>query len=238
MAYVRFVDSIHCDPSLGILCRGVLQHVILLMLIAGSVAKHALINILNKGHSICLVVGGGSESLLSLPGTYELVLNRRKGFIKVALETGASLVPCVGFGETESYRTINQLPHDSFLRRWQRNVERTLGFTLPICIGVGLFLPYGILPFPVPMNVVVGDAIKVPKYQGTKHWEPRNGLEPLIRLMRTLTCVVIDAGDTDSAEFHDLVDKYHAIYKKALFKLFHDNKDKYAKSASDMTIIE
>lgn len=133
---------------------------------AGSVDKLAIINLLNNGHSVLVVVGGGSESLLSLPGRYDLVLNRRKGFVRVALETGCSLVPVIGYGETESYRTINQLPHDSWLRRWQRKIEKTLGFTVPICIGVGLFMPFGILPYPVPLNIVIGKPIDVPRYTG------------------------------------------------------------------------
>lgn len=132
----------------------------------GSVARKALLNILEKGNSVALVVGGGSESLLSLPGRYDLVLNRRRGFVKVALDTGASLVPTIGFGETETYRTINQLPRESAVRRWQRKMELSLGFTLPIAIGVGVFSPYGIMPYPVPLNIVVGKPIDVPKFTG------------------------------------------------------------------------
>jgi hypothetical protein len=128
----------------------------------------------------------------------------------VALETGCSLVPVVGYVETESYRTINQLPHDSWLRRWQRKIEKTLGFTVPICIGKGLFMPFGILPYPVPLNIVIGKPIDVPKY----------------------------TGDVTSAEFHALVDKYHAIYADTLVKLFNEHKEKYAKDAADMVFIE
>lgn len=43
------------------------------------------------GNAACLVVGGAPEALNAHPGTYNLKLASRKGFIKSALKTG--LVP-------------------------------------------------------------------------------------------------------------------------------------------------
>ena len=40
------------------------------------------------GHSVAIVVGGASEVLTMYPGSYVLTLERRRGFIKLALETG------------------------------------------------------------------------------------------------------------------------------------------------------
>lgn len=175
-----------------------------------SVAKSSLIKLLNLGKSVTLVVGGGSESLLSSPGKYELVLDRRKGFVKVALETGASLVPVIGFGETETYRTVNQFAHDNIIRKMQRKIEKRLGFTLPIVLGRGVLFSFGLLPYPVPLHIVTGPPVHVPEFEG----------------------------DVTSAAFRAQVDKYHGIYKKALFDLFESNKEKYAKDAADMVIIE
>lgn len=59
-----------------------------------------------RGQSILLAVGGASESLVSRPKTYDLVLNKRKGFVRIALRTGASIVPCIAFGETNLYPTF------------------------------------------------------------------------------------------------------------------------------------
>jgi 1-acyl-sn-glycerol-3-phosphate acyltransferase len=38
------------------------------------------------------------QSLFARPGANDLVLKRRHGFIKIALRTGASLVPVYAFG--------------------------------------------------------------------------------------------------------------------------------------------
>lgn len=46
-----------------------------------------------------LSVGGAQEAMKSKPGEYKIYLKKRKGFIKVVLETGASLVPVFSFGE-------------------------------------------------------------------------------------------------------------------------------------------
>ena len=38
------------------------------------------------------------------PGTFNVVLGRRKGFVRLALQTGSSLVPVVSFGENDLFR--------------------------------------------------------------------------------------------------------------------------------------
>ena len=44
------------------------------------------------------------QSLFARPGANDLVLKRRKGFVKIALRSGASLVPVYAFGENSTYR--------------------------------------------------------------------------------------------------------------------------------------
>ena len=63
------------------------------------------------------------QALHAAPGTNRVVLKRRKGFIKLALLTGAALVPAYVFGETSLFRTSTS----SGARRWQRALTRTLG---------------------------------------------------------------------------------------------------------------
>lgn len=59
-----------------------------------SVSKGSCEKILRKGkgHAIVIVVGGATESLSAHPGTADLTLRRRLGFIKIAMRNG-----CVSF---------------------------------------------------------------------------------------------------------------------------------------------
>lgn len=55
-----------------------------------SVSKGSCERILRKGkgHAVTIVVGGASESLSAHPGTADLTLRRRLGFIKIAIRAG------------------------------------------------------------------------------------------------------------------------------------------------------
>jgi hypothetical protein len=130
------------------------------------VSRHACVNLLSRGKSVAIVIGGGSESLLASPGRYDLILMRRRGFVKIALQTGAALVPVVAFGESDLFRTVNELSYASMLRRFQRKLEKLTGFTVPLAYGRGLFMRRGLLPYPTPINVVVGAPLEVERYQG------------------------------------------------------------------------
>lgn len=55
-----------------------------------SVSKKSCERILKKGKgsAITIVVGGATESLKAHPGTADLTLRRRLGFIKIAIRNG------------------------------------------------------------------------------------------------------------------------------------------------------
>ena len=59
-----------------------------------------------KGTAAVLVPGGALEALNSDPDKIRLVLNRRKGFIKLALKHGVDLVPTFSFGEAFIYDQV------------------------------------------------------------------------------------------------------------------------------------
>eukprot|EP00127_Corallochytrium_limacisporum_P001281 Clim_evm6s49 gene=Clim_evmTU6s49 len=131
-----------------------------------SVGKRSLINCLSPkrpGNSALIVVGGAAEALDAHPGTYELTLARRKGFCKIAVMTGAKLVPVFAFGENDVY---SQTPNErgTTVRTWQEKIMRVFGFSTPFIQGRGVFqYTYGFMPYRRPIHVVVGKPIEVPK---------------------------------------------------------------------------
>ena len=59
--------------------------------------------------SVLIVIGGAQEALDAHEDTYDLTLRRRRGFIRLALSTGSSLVPVFCFGETNTYWQVREL---------------------------------------------------------------------------------------------------------------------------------
>ena len=97
------------------------------------------------------------------PGVVKLYLKTRKGFVKVALENGATLVPVFGFGENELYDQVDN-PQGSLVRKIQNQLQSRLGFAFPLFHGRGIFqYDYGLLPKRRPIDVVFGKPIQCPK---------------------------------------------------------------------------
>jgi hypothetical protein len=78
-----------------------------LLLLLGCVdaSAHTAHHNMKKGRSILVFVGGEKEQLLSMNGEHKVYLNNRKGFVRLALQYGAHLVPMYCFGENECYTT-------------------------------------------------------------------------------------------------------------------------------------
>ncbi|KAI8454413.1 diacylglycerol acyltransferase, partial [Phakopsora pachyrhizi] len=115
-----------------------------------------------RGNCLIIVVGGAEESLMARPGTSDLVLKKRLGFIRLAIKEGADLVPVFSFGENEIYdQLVSQ--DGSVLSKLQKGFKRLFGFTFPIFYGRGLFGSgsIGLLPHRRPIVSVVGKPIRV-----------------------------------------------------------------------------
>ncbi|KAF6248759.1 diacylglycerol acyltransferase [Scenedesmus sp. NREL 46B-D3] len=165
-------------------------------------SKSACLMTLGKGsgQAILLAVGGAQESLLARPGTYDIVLAKRKGFVRIALQTGAQLVPVIGFGENELYH-MREVKPGSMRDKLQRFLKAAFGFTLPNAVGTGLFFGSGLMPFKRPLHTVVGAPVE---------FDPSAALK-----------------DYPEAGLDQLVDAYHAQYVAALKQLWNEHKDKY-----------
>ncbi|KAG6361975.1 hypothetical protein INS49_010204 [Diaporthe citri] len=134
-----------------------------------SVSKESITNILTRGgrngegmgRAVTIVVGGARESLEAQPRTTRLIINERKGFVKLAMRTGADLVPVMAFGENDLYDQLDPHKHP-WLHGLQRHVLKVWKFTVPLLHGRGIFnYDVGMMPYRRPLNIVVGRPIKV-----------------------------------------------------------------------------
>ncbi|KAI6023843.1 hypothetical protein PISMIDRAFT_430466 [Pisolithus microcarpus 441] len=164
---------------------------ILMALGISSVSKRSCSNILKRGpgEAITIVVGGAAESLSARPGTADLTLRRRLGFIKVAIQHGADLVPVFSFGENDIYQ---QMPNDkgTTIYALQKRFQRVFGFTLPLFHGRGLMnYNLGLLPYRHRIVSVIGRPIHIGKCEKPSLEEvtrvQTKYIEELIRIWNT-----------------------------------------------------
>ncbi len=115
--------------------------------------------------AVVLVPGGASEAAYTgQTNEIRLVLNKRKGFIKMALQHGVDLVPSFSFGET----SIFQQYKGALIDAYQKLVKKYLGFIPVIVSGRGIFqYSFGIVPHRRQITVVVGSPIPVEKVSET-----------------------------------------------------------------------
>uniref|UniRef100_A0A0K0CXP1 Acyltransferase n=1 Tax=Angiostrongylus cantonensis TaxID=6313 RepID=A0A0K0CXP1_ANGCA len=139
-----------------------------MLLLSGFIdcSKESIRNALaaeKSGRAVVIVVGGAEEALDAHPNMHKLTLLSRKGFVKEALRSGASLVPVYSFGENDVYDQV-QNPKGSRVRRFQTWFKELTGISLPFFYGRGIFqLNFGFMPHRRPINTVVGAPISVAK---------------------------------------------------------------------------
>lgn len=161
-----------------------------------SVTKASVMTNLTRapGASVAIVIGGAAEALDARPGSATLTLARRKGFVKMALRTGASLVPVFAFGENDIFEQVEN-PDGGRLRKFQTYIKQLIGISPPAFYGRSLsrgvwrriFGRKGVLPKREPIEVIIGNPIHVPQV------------------------------DDPSP---DVIDKYHQLYTVGLKELY------------------
>jgi len=151
-----------------------------------------------QGNAVVIVVGGANEAMDAHPGTAILTLAKRKGFVRLALKTGASLVPVFAFGENDIFDQVEN-PEGGVLRAFQKRVKSLIGITPPAFYGRSLsrgvlrrfFGKRGVLPKRQSIEVVFGKPLEIR--------EKPYGNDPIPE---------------------DVVDKYHKAYVNALRDLY------------------
>ncbi|XP_060682881.1 2-acylglycerol O-acyltransferase 2 [Hemiscyllium ocellatum] len=138
------------------------------------------------GNVAVIVIGGAPEALDARPGALTLLLKNRKGFVKLALQYGASLVPVFSFGENEVFDQVNN-PKGSLLRKIQERLQKVMGISLPLFHARGVFqYSFGLLPYRKPIYTVVGKSIDMEKEENPTQQEideiHQKYIEELIKL--------------------------------------------------------
>jgi 2-acylglycerol O-acyltransferase 2 len=93
----------------------------------------------------------------------DLVIKSRKGFVRQAFLHKASLVPVLGFGETDVFGILRS----ERLLAVQRALQKRLGFAMPLFHGRGIFqYHFGFLPHRRPIKVRLDSGLG----QGQRMW--------------------------------------------------------------------
>ncbi|XP_009324948.1 PREDICTED: diacylglycerol O-acyltransferase 2-like [Pygoscelis adeliae] len=118
------------------------------------------------GNAVAIVVGGAAESLSCHPGVTTLILKNRKGFVRMALQHGAHLVPSFSFGENDLFHQV-VFEEGSWMRSIQHRFQKMMGFAPCIFYGRGLtsVRSWGFLPYARPITTVAGEPVMVPKIE-------------------------------------------------------------------------
>lgn len=114
-------------------------------------------------NAVALIVGGAEESFYTHANSYKCVLKNRKGFVKIALRTGASLVPAISFGENNVYNIVEYQP-GSWGWFIQHTVKRYTKVAPLLFNGRGYFqYNFGLIPKRRAINTVIGAPIHLTK---------------------------------------------------------------------------
>ena len=155
-----------------------------------------------KGQATIIVVGGAREVLRAdITDRIVLVILKRKGFIRKALQYGADLVPIFTFNETFLADPMFPDSDGKFIKILQEWVTTVTRWPLPYFMGRGIFqYSFGLLPKRLPLTVVVGKPIKVEEYG-----IPPGGCQPTQEQIDTVHEAYLSA-------LRDIYDEYNPIY--------------------------
>lgn len=194
LSIVTFGKYFYCSPDTSPRCvytsRGlatpVLFHIPFLRQLwtwlgMDAISKAKMVSLLNDGKTALLIPGGVAECLAMKPGVETVYLRKRFGFVKVAIQTGARLVPAFTFGQSETYNYVRLGP-PVCSNKVVELVARVLQMAPMAFWGkCGTFLPKQ-----VPMRTIVGKPIAVVKNENPSNEEVAAKLEEFIDAMERL----------------------------------------------------
>jgi len=123
--------------------------------------RSTLESTLKAGRSVVIVPGGAEESLLAHPDELVLLAAERKGFVKVAVDQGAHIVPALSIGENTIFKQLRLSP-GGFGYTVMHIFKKLTSFAVPIISGRGFFnYSFGLLPHRREIITVIGEPILV-----------------------------------------------------------------------------
>lgn len=126
-----------------------------------SVSRGSMQNILNSGRSVAICPGGVQECLYMEKGIEAVYLRKRLGFVRMACQTGASIVPVYGIGQSDLYRYWRPFfdsPKGWISKKFWARFARKIGFVPMLVAGV-----YGSpIPGKTKLTIRIGKPIEVP----------------------------------------------------------------------------
>ena len=155
----------------------------LLAMGAISVSERSIKTALNAGRAVMVVLGGANEALYAKPLTHDVVIRRRFGFFRIALETGSAVVPVYSFGENDVYDQVDT----GFTRRVNGFFVKYFGFFIPLYFG-GIQTPLNPVPKRRVIITVIGDPIEVER-------NPQPSAEEVERLKQKYIAGLVDIFD-------------------------------------------
>nr|XP_054103860.1 2-acylglycerol O-acyltransferase 3 isoform X2 [Callithrix jacchus] len=181
------------------------------------------------GQAVVIMVGGAHEALYSVPGKHCLTLRKRKGFVRLALRHGASLVPVYSFGENDIFR-LKAFATGSWQHWCQLTFKKLMGFSPCIFWGRSLFsaTSWGLLPFAVPITTV-GECLPPGGRLPAAAWASGTSCHPCLPLPAVGRPIPVPQRLHPTEEE---VSHYHALYMMALEKLFEEHKESCGVPAS------
>jgi len=145
------------------------------------ISRGGMIRMLRDGKTCVIIPGGVAECMAMEKDAETLYLKKRFGFVKVAIQTGADLVPAYTFGQTRTYGYWRLGPPlvPKSVANW---IGKMFAFA-PIVFWGKWFTP---IPYAVPLVTVVGKPIPVTQNPNPSREEVASKLDEFIEAMTSL----------------------------------------------------
>lgn len=177
-----------------------------------DVSRESIEHLLSHGQSAVVVTGGAQEALEAKPGVCRLVVEKRRGLVRLALRYGAEMVPAFTWGENELWDQVDN-PKGSWLRTFQEGFKQLFKWSPPLVVGRGIFqYSLGVLPFRRRLTTVLGAPVAMPLIP-----EPTD--EDVDRHQARYITALQELYERYNDKLHEDVDKQGRKVRKAKFHI-------------------